>query len=67
MSGVLCDMRMNVKIKGKAYRTALGKTPTDVRGGDMGVEEGTGKEIGGRRNEDATIDVWSYEAGQDQT
>ena len=28
-----------------------GKTSTDVRGRDMGVEEGTGKEIGGRRND----------------
>ena len=27
-----------------------GKTSTDVRGRDMGAEEGTGKEIGGRRN-----------------
>ena len=32
----------------------------------MGVEEGTGKEIGGYRNENATMDVRSYEAGQDQ-
>ena len=30
------------------------------------TEEGTGKEIGGRRNENATMDVRSYEAGQDQ-
>ena len=37
-----------------------------VRGRDMGVEEGTGKEIGGRRNENATMNVRSYEAGQDQ-
>ena len=43
-----------------------GRTSTDVRGRDMGVEEGTGKEIGGRRNENATMDVQSYEAGQDQ-
>ena len=43
-----------------------GKTSTDVRGRDMGVEEGTGKEIGGRRNENATMGVRSYEAGQDQ-
>ena len=43
-----------------------GKTSTDVLGRDMGVEEGTGKEIGGRRNENATMDVRSYEAGQDQ-
>ena len=32
----------------------------------MGVEEGTGIEIGGRRNENARMDVRSYEAGQDQ-
>ena len=43
-----------------------GKTSTDVRIRDMGVEEGTGKEIGGRRNENATMDVRSYEAGKDQ-
>ena len=41
------------------------KTSTDVQGRDMGVGEGTGKEIGGRRNENATMDVRSYEAGQD--
>ena len=28
VSGVLCDRRMNVKIKGKVYRTASGKTST---------------------------------------
>ena len=42
-----------------------GKTSTDVRGRDMGVEEGTGKEIGGHRNANATMEVWNYEAGQD--
>ena len=36
-----------------------GKTGTGVRGRDMGVEEGTGKETGGRRNENATMDVRS--------
>ena len=34
-----------------------GKTSTDVRCRDMGVEEGTGNEIGGRRNENDTMDV----------
>ena len=43
-----------------------GKTNTTVRGRDMDVEEGTGKEIGVRRNENATMDVRSYEAGQNQ-
>ena len=42
------------------------KISTDVRGRDMGVEEGTGKEIGGRRNENAMIDVRSYEPGKDK-
>ena len=63
VSGVLCD-RMNVNIKGRLQNS--GKTNTAVRGRDMGVEDGTGKETGGRRNENATMDVRSYEAGQDQ-
>ena len=54
-----------MKIKRKVYRTVV--IPALIHGGrDMGVEEGTGKEIGGRRNENATMDVRSYEAGQDQ-
>ena len=48
-----------MKIKGKVYRT-------DIRGRDMGVEEGTGNEIGGRRIENAKMDERSNEAGQDQ-
>ena len=44
-----------------------GKTSTDVRGRNVGVEEGTGKEMGGCINENVTMDVRSYEAGQDQT
>ena len=51
--------------QGEAVQNS-GKTSTDVRSRDMGVEEGTGKEIGGRTNENATMDVRSYEAGQDQ-
>ena len=58
VSGVLCDM-----IKGEVYITVV--RPALMYGGrNMGVEEGTGKEIGGRRNENATMDVRSYEAGQ---
>ena len=62
VSGVLCDRRMNVKIKGKVYITVVRQAL--MYGADMGVEEGTGKEIGGRRKENATMDVRSYEAGQ---
>ena len=64
-SGVFCDRRMNVMIKGEGVQNS-GKTSTDVRGREMGVEEGPGKEIEGRRNENATMDVRSYEAGQDK-
>ena len=52
-----------MKIKGKVYRT--GVRPALVYGAEMCVEEGTGKEIGGRRNENATMDVRRHEAGQD--
>ena len=41
---------MNVKIMGESAHD-IG---TGVRGRDMGIEVGTGKEIGGRRNENAT-------------
>ena len=66
VSGVLSDRRMNVdEDQGEGVQDS-GKTGTDVRGRDMGVEKGTGKEIGGRRNENAKMDVLSYEAGQNK-
>ena len=46
-----------MKIKGKVYKTVVRRT--DVRSRDMGVEEGTGKEIRGRGNDNATMDVRS--------
>ena len=39
---------------------------TGVRGRYMSIEEGTGKQIGGRRNENATMNVQSYEVGHDK-
>ena len=32
----------------------------------MGIEKGTGKETGGRRNVNSTMNVRSLEAGQDK-
>ena len=61
--GVLCDRKMNVKISREGVQNS-GKTSTDVQGKDMGFEEGTGIYILGRTNENATMDVRSYEAGQ---
>ena len=41
--------------------------PTLVSGAETwGIEVNTRKSIGDRRNENATMDVWSYEAGQDK-
>ena len=34
-------------------------------GRDIDIEEGTGKEIGGRINDNASTDVQSYKAGQE--
>ena len=57
-----------MKIKGKMYRTVV--RPALMYGAesarDMGIEEGPGNEIGGQRNANSTMDVWSYEVGQDK-
>ena len=60
-----CETENERQYQGEDVQNS-GKTSTDVRGRDMGVEEGTGNEIGGRRNAIGTMDVRSYEAGQDQ-
>ena len=61
VSGVLNDRKMNVKVNGEGVQDS-GMTSTDVRSRDMGIEEGTEKEIGGCRNAHATMDVQSYKA-----
>ena len=43
-----------------------GKSGTGVRDRDIGIEEGEGKKIGGRRNENATMDMRSYETRQEK-
>ena len=55
MLGVLSERKNELEDQGEG-----------VRGRNMGIEECTGKEIGGCINANATMDVWSYEAGQDQ-
>ena len=41
-----------------------GKTGTGVRGRYVDIEEGTGNEIGDRRNENGMMGVRIYPAGQ---
>ena len=43
VSEVLCNRRMNVKIKGECVQNSGIETSTVVCGRDMGVEEGSGK------------------------
>ena len=40
------------------------KTSNDVRGRDLGSEEGTREEVGCGGNEDVKMDEWSHQAGQ---
>ena len=58
--------RQNTQIQSRTHMTflvylnfRLGATEkcTGVHGRDMGIEDSTGKEIGGRRNENATMDM----------
>ena len=54
-----------MKIKGKVYRTVV--RPALMYGAETwALKKAQEEEIGGRRNENATMDVRSYEAGQDQ-
>ena len=45
MSGVLCARKMNANLAQWEDAHGRGKTNTDVRGRDMGIEEGTGKSV----------------------
>ena len=65
VSGVLCDRKSEDQGEGYGSRDS-GKTSNDVLGIYIGIEEGKGKEIGCRRNANATMDVRSYKARQDK-
>ena len=55
---MLCDRKLKVKSKGKVYRTVV--RPALVYGGrDMGIDEGTGKEIG-CRNDNGCAELRSW-------
>ena len=59
VSGVLCDRNMNVKINGEVCRTVARLALAGA--GDMDSEKYTGKQLGGARNENASMDVRCYQ------
>ena len=61
VSGILCDRRISLRVKGKVYSC---KTSNDVRCRDMGSEESTREEVGCGGNEDVKMDEWGHQVGQ---
>ena len=63
-SGILCDQRISLRVKGKVHKTVGSKTSNYVRCPDVGSEESTREEVGCGGNEDVRMDQWSHQAGQ---
>ena len=61
VSGILCDRRISLRIKGKVYKTVV--RPTMMYGAGA-IEESPREEVGCGGNEDVKIDVWSHQAIQ---
>ena len=61
VSGILCDRRISLRIKGKVYKTVV--RPTMMYGAGA-IEESTTEEVGCGGNEDVKIDEWSHQAIQ---
>ena len=63
VSGILCDGRIRLRVKGKVYKTVV--RPAMMYGArDLGSEESTSEEVGCGGNEDVKMDEWSHQAGQ---
>ena len=64
-SGILCDRRISLRVKGKVYKTVGScKTSNAIRCRDVGSEESTREEVRCGGNEDVKMDEWSHQAGQ---
>ena len=61
VSGILCDRRISLRIKGKVYKTVV--RPTMMYGAGA-IEEIPREEVGCGGNEYVKIDVWSHQAIQ---
>ena len=61
ISGILCDRRISLRVKGKVYKTVV-RPAMMCR--DVGSEESTREEVGCGGNEDVKMDGWSHQDGQ---
>ena len=64
ISGISCDRRISLRIRGKVYKTVVRPAMMYLRGRDLGSEESTREEVGCGGNEDVKMDEWSHQAGQ---
>ena len=62
VSGILCDRRISLRVKGKVYKTDA--RPEMMFGAELGSEESTREEVGCGGNDDVKMDKWSHQAGQ---
>ena len=60
VSGILCDRRISLRVKGKVGIQDSCKTSNDVRCRELGSEESTREEVGCGENEDVKMDAWSH-------
>ena len=61
VSGILCDRRISLRIKGNVYETVV--RPAMMYGAGA-IEESTREYVGCGGNEDVKIDEWSHRAVQ---
>ena len=62
VSGILCDRRISLRVKGKVCKTVVRSAM--MHGRDLDSEESTREEVGCGGNEDGMMDEWSRQAGQ---
>ena len=63
VSGILCDRRISLRVKGKVYKTVV--RPAMMYGAETwAVKKAPREEVGCSGNEDVKMDEWSHQAGQ---
>ena len=63
ISGILCDRRISLRVKGKVYKTVV--RPAMMYGAETwAVKKAHEKKFGCGGNEDVKMDEWSHQDGQ---